>query len=112
MALKTPDHRLCQADFEHQVLYGKVLVLHDVNMGGCSLTNEMAAALQEVARMEKIRLAGFAVIYKDSAGEYARVLLDEAGGFAGFAGLGRAVFHQDEAEELLRIQLADDGRGR
>lgn len=84
----------------------------DLDMGGRSLTNDMSAALQEVAKHERVRLAGFAVIYRDSDGRWDRVLLDGQGAFAGFAGLGRAVYDQDEALELLRAQIAEDGGQR
>ena len=107
---QVPDRRLCQADFDYQLQPGNLLVMQDLDMGGRSLTNDMAAALQEVARLRDSSLAGYVVIYRDSDGSWARVLLDTNGDFAGFAGLGQAVYDQATAEHLIRQQVADDGR--
>lgn len=99
----TPGRARAQADYLHVLTSDGVLVVFDKNLGQRSLTNDMAAVLDEVAGEEHRRsLDGVRVTYRDSQGEFCRVLLNEQGRFAGFRSFGKRVTDEAEAVALLR----------
>ena len=91
------------ADFLYELTEDGLLIIIDQDRGNKSVTNDMANVLADIARSERRgALLGRRVAYRDSQGEWARVLLDAEGRFDQFRGFGRRVTDEAEARRLLR----------
>ena len=70
-----------QSDYTYRVTNDPVLVIIDLDKGGMSITNNMAAVVTNIAADMGVdyRLLAMPIIYRDSMGEYDGVHLHDTG---------------------------------
>lgn len=91
------------ADFFYDITADKLLLIIDQDKGSKSVTNDIENVLTDIAREQGLSsLAGLAVTYRDSEGDWCRVLLDEAGRYQQICGFGVRVTCEREAMRRLR----------
>lgn len=91
------------ADFLYDITADKLLLIIDQDKGSKSVTNDIENVLTDIIREEELgSLAGYAVAYRDSEGDWCRVLLDEAGQYEQICGFGVRVTCEAEAMRRLR----------
>jgi len=91
-----------KADFIYELTDDGLLIIIDQNLGGVTVTNDVEAVLADIARAENRPLAGLRVTYRDSEGDWCRVLLSPQGRYEQICGFGVRV--TDEAEAIRRLR--------
>ena len=54
-----------QADFTYSI-QGKVIAIVDLDLGNCSVTNEIENVLRKIEHYHQASIAGFKIMYRDS----------------------------------------------
>ena len=91
------------ADYLYDLTEDGLLVIIDQDLGNRSVTNDIENVLVDIATAEeRPTLAGLRVTYRDSEGDWCRVVLSKEGRYDLICSFGKRVTHEAEALELLR----------
>lgn len=103
MAFAVSSRPRTTADYLYDLTGDGLLVIIDQDLGNRSVTNDMANVLADIAQAEELAsLAGVAVTYRDSEGDWCRVVLNADGSYEQICGFGTRV--TDEAEAIRRLR--------
>jgi hypothetical protein len=103
MAFAVAPSPRASADYLYDLTEDGLLVIIDQDLGNRSVTNDIENVLADLAQAEELAtLAGRRVTYRDSDGDWCRVVLTKEGRFDRFCGFGLRVKDEAQAVELLR----------
>lgn len=103
MAFAVSPRPRASADYLYDLTEDGLLVIIDQDLGGRSVTNDIDNVLADIAQAEaRPTLARLRVMYRDSQGEWCRVVLSKEGRYDCFRSFGKRVSGEAEALELLR----------
>lgn len=98
----TPRPR-ASADYLYVLTEDGLLVIIDQDLGNRSVTNDIENVLGDISLKEGLEsLAGLRVSYRDSEGDWCRMVLSNEGRYERICSFGKRVKDEGEALELLR----------
>ncbi len=103
MAFAVYSRPRASADYIYDLTDDGLLVIIDQDLGGRSVTNDVVNVLGDIALKEGLEsLVGVRVTYRDSEGDWCRVVLNRAGCYERICSFGKRVTGEAEALDLLR----------
>ncbi|MDF7815342.1 hypothetical protein [Hymenobacter sp. YC55] len=91
------------ADYIYEMTEDGLLIIIDLDLGNRSVTNDMQNVLVDIAwGEERASLAGCRITYRDSEGNWSRVVLSQEGRYERVCSFGKRVTEEAEALMLLR----------
>lgn len=107
MAFTVSSRPRASADYLYDLTDDGLLVIIDQDLGGRSVTNDLVNVLGDIIVKEGLEsLAGVRVTYRDSEGDWCRVVLDAAGSYERVCGFGVRVTDEAVAVRHQREQAA------